>query len=84
VLAESPGFSHGEDVKISKTTGEGIAVSLCYLGFIIAALLTRSQALHRIEAEKRQRYGWWLKSFLPAEVRPGNRDERYRLGILVL
>jgi signal transduction histidine kinase len=54
------------------------------MSFIIAALLTRSQALHRIEAEKQQRYGWWLKAFLPAKVRPGNRDERYRLGILVI
>ncbi|HET9238012.1 MAG TPA: hypothetical protein VFO10_12210 [Oligoflexus sp.] len=40
--------------------------------------------MHRIEAEKQQRYGWWLKAFLPAKVRPGNRDERYRLGILVI
>jgi signal transduction histidine kinase len=54
------------------------------MSFIIAVLLTRSQALHRIEAEKQQRYGWWLKAFLPAKVRPGNRDERYRLGILVI
>jgi hypothetical protein len=54
------------------------------MSFVIAVLLTRSQALHRIEAEKQQRYGWWLKAFLPAKVRPGNRDERYRLGILVI
>lgn len=40
--------------------------------------------MHRIEAEKQQRYGWWLKAFLPPKVRPGNRDERYRLGILVI
>ncbi len=40
--------------------------------------------MHRIEAEKQQRYKWWLNAFLPGKVRPGNRDERYRLGILVI
>ncbi len=40
--------------------------------------------MHRIEAEKQQRYRWWLNAFLPDKVRPGNRDERYRLGILVI
>jgi signal transduction histidine kinase len=54
------------------------------MSFIMSVVLTRSCALHRIEEEKQKRYGWWLRAFLPNNVRPGNRDERYRLGILVI
>lgn len=40
--------------------------------------------MHPIEAEKQKQYKWWLDVFLPVKVRQGNRDERYRLGILVI
>lgn len=40
--------------------------------------------MHPIEAAKQRQYKWWMDVFLPGKVRPGNRYERYRLGILAI